>query len=105
MTPVGEGAFCSRKSCAMTVPSMDKAIDVRIQAKNVRSFAVVLLGSPRPDTKQCERCQYTEMISTFDMGYCQRDLSSPELSDGYEMALVGAFCAGTCVCHIRVVSF
>lgn len=53
MTPVGVGAFCSRKSCAMMVPSMDKAMDVRIQAKNVRSFAVVLLGSPRLETKYC----------------------------------------------------
>jgi hypothetical protein len=55
MTPVGEGAFCSRKSCAMMVPSMDKAMDVRIQAKNVRSFAVVLLGSSRLETMHCEK--------------------------------------------------
>ena len=87
------------------VPSMEKAMDVRIQAKNVRSFAEALLDSPRPEKSNVKRCQYTEMISTFDMGYCQRDLSSPELSDRYKMALVGTFCAGTCVCYIRVVSF
>jgi hypothetical protein len=53
MAPVGDGPFPSRKSCAMTVPSIDKAMDVRTQAKNVRSFAVVPpLGLSRLVTEQ-----------------------------------------------------